>query len=56
MACNRSPVEFNDIIAKIKLYQQKELMRLVVHRAILSRDYMKWSYTDYRPKQDHSQR
>jgi hypothetical protein len=33
--------DFSEVFAEIKPYQQKELMRLVLHKAILGPDYMK---------------
>jgi hypothetical protein len=33
--------DFGEVFAEIKPYQQKELMRLVLHKAILRPDYMK---------------
>ena len=33
--------DINEVFAEIKPYQQKKLVRLVLHKAILSPDYMK---------------
>jgi len=33
--------DFSEVFAEIKPYQQKELMRLILHKAILGPDYMK---------------
>jgi hypothetical protein len=33
--------DFSEVFAEIKPYQQKELMRLVLHKAILGPDYLK---------------
>ena len=33
--------DFSEVFAEIKPYQQKELMRLVLHKAILGPDYVK---------------
>lgn len=33
--------DFSNVFAELKPYQQKELMRLVLHKAILGPDYLK---------------
>ena len=49
-------VDFSDVFAELKPYQQKDLLRLVLHKAILGPDYVKMALTGDRPKWRHSRR
>lgn len=41
--------DFSEVFAEINPYQQKQLMRLVLHKAILGPDYMKMALIGRRP-------